>query len=138
MAKHLWIYVLTLSAVAGCNETKTARDETHSDGRSTVKETTQVTHADREAYQKEMHQYLDKLNQETTRWREQLEKVGGQAKEEMQAQLKNLEKQRDVVAERLRELGRAGESAWGPMKEGLRKAFDDLKEAAHKAREKFR
>ena len=27
--------------------------------------------------------------------------------------------------------------AWSAMKEGFRKAFEDLKEAAHKAREKF-
>jgi DNA anti-recombination protein RmuC len=137
MAKHTWLILLALLAVSGCSDTKTVRKETHSDDRATIEET-KVTHPDQEAFQKEMKQHLDDLDKEMTHWREKLAKAGAQAKEEMGVQLKNLEKQREVVAEQLRELSKSSGPAWGEMKEGFRKAFDELKEAAQKAREKFR
>jgi hypothetical protein len=137
MLKYLGIAVLFLPVLAGCNDSRTVRKVTQSDGKFTVEESTQSAPAEREAYQKEMHKHLDETNKEIARWREKLDQAGAQAKEGLREQLKNLEKQRDIAAERLRELDRASGPAWSEMKEGFRRAYDDLKEAARKAREKF-
>jgi hypothetical protein len=138
MVKHPWTVTLVLLALVGCNPPGTSvRKETHSNGKETIQESTRVSQADRESYQKEAQQKLDELNREIARWREKLDKAGTEAREGMKTQLKEFEKQRQIVAERLRELGRTSGPAWEAMKEGFHKAYEDLKEAARKAREKF-
>jgi TolA-binding protein len=142
MKKLPWILALGLCLLAGCTPTQATRtvqrEENRGDGRTAVEQTTQASAAEREAYQEEMQQHLDDLNEEMARWREKLDKAAATAKEEMRVQLKNLEKQREAAAERLRELGKSSGPAWAEMNEGFRRAYEDLKSAAQKAREKFR
>jgi TolA-binding protein len=143
MKKHPRLWALGLCLLAGCTPTQATRivqrEETRGNGRTVAEQTTtEVSAAEKVAYQKEMQQHLDDLNKEMARWREKLDKAAATAKEEMQVQLKNLEKQREAAAERLRELGKSSGPAWAEMKEGFRRAYEDLKSAAQKAREKFR
>jgi septal ring factor EnvC (AmiA/AmiB activator) len=139
MSGKILLVPLIVLILAGCNPSgTTVRKETHKDDKSTVEETTRADAAERETYQKEMQQHLDELQKEIGRWHEKINQAGAGAREEMKVQLKNLEKQREVAAERLHELSKSSQAAWGPMKEGFHRAFDELKDAFHKARERFK
>lgn len=80
------------------------------------------------------HEYKRKLEEQIKEWNERLEelkarseKMGAEARVELERKIESLRSRRGELEERLDTLRDGGEEAWRHLKGGLERAVDDLK-----------
>ena len=78
-------------------------------------------------YTSAMQKQLDQFRAKFAELRERAAKAEGQAKKDLDAKLADAKKKLDAAAVKLDEVNAAGADRWEKVKEGVGKAFDDLK-----------
>lgn len=88
--------------------------------------------------------YIDQLESRIADLNARLEKLQLQAKlaemeyrDDVQSQIDRFEARRDELAGTLDKLRKAGEDAWGELREGAEQAFNSMKDALQKAKSRF-
>ena len=86
--------------------------------------------------------YGSSLVRETDRQIESLEKhaakASGEAKTQLERELKDLKAKRAVAAKKLDEMGKAGGAAWNDAKDGFADAYRDLERGYERAAKKLK
>ena len=88
--------------------------------------------------------YIEQLESRIADLNAKLEKLQLQAKlaemeyrDDVQSQIDRFEARRDELAGTLEKMQKAGEDAWGELREGAEQAFNSMKDALHKAKSRF-
>lgn len=81
----------------------------------------------KEEYRRKLEEQLKEWNARLEELKTRSEKMGAEARAEMERRIETLRSRRGEVQERLDALRDSGETAWGHLRGGLEKAFDDLK-----------
>jgi Skp family chaperone for outer membrane proteins len=133
--------LMTLT-LTGCPQPTATKKITTEDVRRETKEAAQTGKeflAQKKAeYQKELDKKLDEMNVELKKWQEKAEKASGDAKAEMEKQVKDLQAQRDALAAKAKDFANDTGEAWEEVKKGLEKSWTELKEAFDKASDKYK
>lgn len=93
-------------------------------------------------------EYADKLKKQFDDWnykwsieRNKLEakaqKAEATLKNKVNQEIEEIQRKRDHVKEKIRQINLAGDSAWEDLKEGAQTSWNDLVEAFNKARSRF-
>lgn len=84
--------------------------------------------------------YVRKLKEQLDRWNAELSKLEAKAKQPIVAmkdayetQLKELRGRRNVMQQQMAEIQKAGDHAWGHLREGADKAWKAMEESVKKA-----
>jgi hypothetical protein len=91
----------------------------------------------REAYKKKFEAQLDEWKAETEKLKAKARKAKANAEIDITREMEKLEKRRDDLKVRLRNLEGSSKEAWVEIKEGLDQAGKDMKAALEKAKRKF-
>jgi TolA-binding protein len=86
----------------------------------------------------ELQKSYDHLNQQVTELRAKAKEVTGQTRQDVQSQIRNLEKDRQKLAEQLDKMKSATGSAWEDLKQGAAAAVEQMQKAIDKAEEKLK
>lgn len=92
---------------------------------------------EKKAYQKTMEEKLADLGAKIDKLQGKAEKAGGDAKAELNQQIKNLKEKRDVAKKKMAELNSSKGEAWKSLKSGMQSAWDELSSAVDKATSKL-
>ena len=139
------ILLLALSVLAGCGDNEQTQSKpaavTKEDVKKEAKEaydTTKVyTQEQMQAFREQTETRLAEYKKEIDHLQAKAEKLEGDAKAKAEQQLTALRLKRDEVVEKLKDLGSAGEGAWGQIKSGIEAAMEDLGKAYKKAAAEF-
>lgn len=81
----------------------------------------------KEEYRRKLEEQLKEWNARLEELKARSDKLGAEARAEMERRIETLRSRRGEVQERLDALRDSGETAWGHLRGGLEKAFEDLK-----------
>ena len=87
----------------------------------------------REEYVQKMKQQIDDWNAKLGEWEVQVQKAQSGAKAQYEAQIKNLEKQRDEAIQHLNKTRDASQSAWMEVSKGAETAWKTMQASFEKA-----
>lgn len=90
-----------------------------------------------EEFRRELEDKLADLDKKIDAMKERGSELSEQAKKEWQEQMDAVAEQRKALRSMLDELGAASAEAWGDVKTGAQKAWNDLQAAYNKAAERF-
>ncbi len=129
-----------IGLLSGCDESaevKARREQAHQQAVKTGEAVGEYTEAVKnELYEKNKAE-LHALDRKLDEFREKAKTAMGEAKERMDATLKDLEAKREGAGKHLDELAAKGKEAWGEVKVGMNKVTEDLKTAIHNAAKTF-
>lgn len=92
---------------------------------------------EKKAYQKTMEKKLADLGSKIDKLQKKADKAGGDAKAELDQQIKALKEKREAAKKKMAELNSAKDEAWKTLKSGMQSAWDELSSAVDKATSKF-
>ncbi len=137
--------IAALLAVAGCGEKDKPQDEAEGVSREEVKQETKEAYKATKAYTQEQVQAfrqateakLGAYDEKIDQLQQSVEKLGGDAKMKAKQQLAELQRKRDTVSEKMKELGASSASAWDDLKSGVDAALSNLADAYNNAVAEF-
>jgi len=92
----------------------------------------------KEQFQARMKKDLASFDAEIERLKEKSSEAAGNAKDQIDEQLKKVEVQRMTVTEKMGELSRSSGDAWKEVKKGVESAYSEMKNAFKKASSHFK
>ena len=92
---------------------------------------------EKKAYQKTMEKKMAELGAKIDKLQGKAEKAGGDAKTELNQQIKALKEKRETAKKKMAELNSSKTEAWKTLKSGVQSAWDELGSAVDKATSKF-
>lgn len=137
--------LLALGTLPGCGEKEQTQSKPATVSKEDVKKETKEAYDATKAYtQEQMEAFRDKTKTRLAEYEKEIdqlqaktEKLGGDAKAKAEQQLTTLRQKRDVVADKLKELGSSTGNAWDQLKSGIDAAMEDLGNAYKKAAAEF-
>jgi predicted RNase H-like nuclease (RuvC/YqgF family) len=128
--------------LVGCGKPAEEEPVTTEDVRQEVEEAAetgaQYALQKKQEYQEALEKKLAALDKKTDTLKAQMAALTEETKARVEENLKVVERQREIFAQRLEALGGASAGAWEEMKEGLETAWKDLEEAYGKAAAAFK
>ena len=90
-------------------------------------------------------EYLQKLHAKLDEWNAKIDKLKAKADQaeadsriEYNKRIAKLLEKRSEIKQKIAELNKAGENAWGDMKAGLQLAVESMEQALHSAKSRFK
>jgi ElaB/YqjD/DUF883 family membrane-anchored ribosome-binding protein len=139
--KHNKLTLTFLSAasfIVGCDNqgTTTQRfEKVQTKTEEAARDMKDYTYAQRAEFTESMQSQLSGINKELDQLAAKIEKSSDAAKAEAQPKLQALREKADQLGKQLGEARNATESTWDSVKEGSKKAFDELKAGFQQARQ---
>lgn len=139
------VVLLALGTLPGCSEKEQSQSKPATVSKEDVKKEAKEAYDATKAYtQEQMEAFREKTKTRLAEYEKEIdelqakaEKLGGDAKAKAEQQLTALRQKRDVVADKLKELGSATGNAWDQLKSGIDAAMEDLGDAYKKAAAEF-
>jgi hypothetical protein len=136
--KHMWIIPVFLAALpTGCAQAPSGSTSVREEIKKTAEKLKEAIKAEAEVFHKETKEHLGKLDKQYEEWKVRTAEAKGEARDRMDAKLKELDKQKARVNEQLGKLKSTSDELWKEAKKDAQKAVDELKESYEKAKEHF-
>lgn len=136
--------VLTLTA-AGCYETPPERvgdsqstqnrqeDDAYDDAKQELQQAgdaiKDLAEKERDAFVAKINDRLEDVDRSIEEMKQDAKEATGDARRELEERIQVIETKRDALEERLQEVGDETGKAWGRLRERIREAWDELKQA---------
>jgi chromosome segregation ATPase len=112
---------------------KTAADAKVAEAKEKIKEAAETAAkaaiAKRDEYAVEMRKQLDELDAKCAVLKDKASKAAGQAKVDLEKKLEETKSKHSEAAKKLEELKNAGAEHWESFKDGMKKAYEDVKKS---------
>ncbi len=124
--------ICAAALVTGCNsqsspETEAKVKRAKEEIKSAISATAEAAAAKRDEYAKEMHKQLAELDIKIADLKEQASKSAGETKKKLEQKLAETKAKHADAAKKLDELKTASAERWEKLKDGMGKAYEDLK-----------
>lgn len=137
----LTLVVSGLMAVGGCMqspEADRANREAERESKEAASAVGKALQVQKNEYQKKAEADLESMNITIQSYSSRMEKARDEAKAKMKPQLEQLQRQRDNLRDKLKDLGGDSQDAWNEFKKGFDRAMGELKDGVDRARDSFK
>jgi hypothetical protein len=124
--------ICTAALLAGCKgesspETDAKVKRAKEDIKRAASTTAEAAAAKRDEYAKEMHKQLTALDVKIADLQDQVSNAAGETKKKLERKLEETKSRHSDAARKLEELKAASADRWEKLKDGMGKAYEDLK-----------
>lgn len=132
------LFLMTLLGCQKTSETDRANRDVQGESKEAVQAINKALKTQKDEYKKKAEADLDRLDDTIKNYTEKFNKAEDDVKEKLKLQLDQLQRQRDHIRNKLKDLQGDTQDAWIEFKNGLDKAFSELKEGIEKGKDQFK